>query len=177
LSPERVALQLPGPLAGVRVLASGAAAVDALRLEHARAEGERQGRADAGAALDAAVARLEIFEQQARADLATTAVELGVEIARALLRGEIQHDRHDIERIVRATLAEAATGRAPCVVHLHPSDHARLASTKFRSGTRLEPDVGVARGDVHVETSLGVLVRDVDGALDAVARRLKEDLA
>jgi flagellar biosynthesis/type III secretory pathway protein FliH len=170
-------LELGAQPGAVRVLASGADAVDAARLEHARAEGERRGRAEAGAPLEAAIARLQDFEQEAHAALASTAVELGVEIARTLLRGEIHRDRHDIERIVRGTLAEAATGRAPCVVHLHPSDHARLAETKFRSGTRIEPDVGVAKGDVHVETSLGLLVRDIDDALAAVARRLKEDLA
>jgi len=177
LSPERITLELAGEVGAVRVLASGAGPVDEARLAHARAEGERRGRAEAGVALDAAVARLVAAEEEARAALATGAVELGVEIARTLLRGEIQRDRHDIERIVRNTLAEAATGRAPCVVHVHPSDHARLAQTKFRSGTRIEPDPGVSKGDVHVETSLGVLVRDLDDALEAVARRLKEDLA
>ncbi|MEQ1895331.1 MAG: FliH/SctL family protein [Planctomycetota bacterium] len=176
MSPERLAIELDAAPGALRVLASGAAAVDDARLERALAEGERRGRAQAGAPLEAAIERLQAFEQEARAALATTAVELGVEIARTLLRGEIQRDRHDIERIVRTTLAEAATGRAPCVVHLHPADHARLAETKFRSGTRIEPDVGVAKGDVHVETSLGVLVRDVDDALAAVARRLKEEL-
>lgn len=177
MSPERSKIELADTPGGVRVLASGAAAVDAARLEHARAEGERRGRAEAGGALEAAIERLQAFEQEAHAALAATAVELGVQIARTLLRGEIQHDRHDIERVVRTTLAEAATGRAPCVVHLHPADHARLAETKFRSGTRIEPDVGVAKGDVHVETSLGLLVRDIDDALAAIARRLKEELA
>lgn len=177
MSPERLTIELGTPLGAVRVSASGAAAVDETRLAHARAEGQRQGRAEAGAALDTAVARMLAFEEEARTALAGTAVELALEIARTLLRGEIQQDHHDIERLVRGTLAEAATGRAPCVVHLHPSDHARLAETKFRSGTRIEPDVGVAKGDVHVETSLGVLVRDLDGTLAAIGRRLKEELA
>lgn len=177
MSPERLALELAEEVGAVRMLASGARAVDDARLAHARAEGERQGRAEAGQTLDALVARLVASEEEARAALATGAVELAVEIARTLLRGELQHDRHDIERIVRNTLAEAATGRAPCVVHLNPADHARLAHTKFRSGTRVEPDVGVSKGDVHVETSLGVLVRDLDDALESVARRLKEELA
>jgi flagellar biosynthesis/type III secretory pathway protein FliH len=176
LSPERLALELAGPIGGVRVVASGVEAVDAARLTCARAEGERLGRAEAGAALDAAVARLAAVEEEARTALAGTAVDLALEIARTLLRGEIQRDRHDLERIVRATLAEAVTGRAPCVVHLHPSDHARLSETKFRSGTRIEPDTGVAKGDVHVETSLGLLVRDLDGTLAAIGRRLKEEL-
>jgi len=176
LSPEPLQLALEGEIGSLRLLASGAAAVDEARLARARAEGERHGRSEAGAALDAVVARLAATEEEARAALAAGAVDLGVEIARTLLRGEIQRDRHDIERIVRNTLAEAATGRAPCVVHVHPSDHARLAQTKFRSGTRIEADVGVSKGDVHVETSLGVLVRDLDDALEAIARRLREDL-
>lgn len=177
MSPERLTVELAGEVGALRVLASGATTVEETLLARARAEGERRGRAEAGAALDAAIERLATAEEEARAALATGAVELGIEIARTLLRGEIQRDRHDIERIVRNTLAEAATGRAPCVVHLNPSDHARLAHTKFRSGTRIEADVGVSKGDVHVETSLGVLVRDLDDALEAVARRLKEDLA
>lgn len=177
MSPERLQLECASELGAVRVLASGAAAVDETRLARARAEGERKGLAEAGAALDAVVTRLVASEEEARTALATGAVELALEIARTLLCGEIQRDRHDVERIVRNVLAEAATGRAPCVVHVHPSDHARLAQTKFRSGTRIEPDAGVSKGDVHVETSLGVLVRELDDALQAIGRRLKEDLA
>ena len=176
MSRERLESPLADPLAGAELLAHGAEAVLATRLERARAEGERRGRAAAAAALDRAVERLAGVEEEARAALAHTAVELALEIARTLLRTELARGTYDIERIVRETLGEAAVGRSPCVVHLNPVDHARLAEASFRSGTRLEPDPGVGRGDVHVETALGLLVRDVDRALESIEKRLREEL-
>jgi flagellar biosynthesis/type III secretory pathway protein FliH len=142
-----------------------------------RAEHELHGREAAGACLDAAVLRLAAVEEEVRGALARTAAELALEIARTLLRTELARGNYDLERIVRETLGEASVGRSACVVHLHPADHAHLADVRFRSGTRLEPDEGVGRGDVHVETSLGLLVRDLDGALEAIGKRLREELA
>jgi flagellar biosynthesis/type III secretory pathway protein FliH len=175
LSRERLALGAAP--AGARVAAHGADAVQAELLARARAEGERAGRAAAGEWLDQAAERVAAQEAEARAALARTASELALEIARTLLRREVGRGQYELETMVRETLAEAATGRSPCVVHLNPVDHARLADVRFRSGTRLESDEGVARGDVHVETSLGLLVRDLDGALDSIAKRLREELA
>ena len=172
---SREELALDGPVAEVRLIAHGQAAQELL-IESARAAGERAGRAAAAATLDAAVLRLNALEEELRGSLARTAAELALEIARTLLRTELARGNYDLERLVRETLAEASVGRSACVVHLHPADHARLADVRFRTGTRLEPDEGVARGDVHVETSLGLLVRDVDGALDAIGKRLREDL-
>jgi flagellar biosynthesis/type III secretory pathway protein FliH len=168
---------LAAPLARAELLAHGAEAVLATRLERARAEGHRAGRAEAAALLERAAEGVRASEEEARAALARAAAELAVEIARTLLRKELAQGNYDVERLVRETLAEAALGRSPCVVHLHPADHARLASTPFRSGTRLEPDPGVSKGDVHVETALGLLVRDLDGALASIAQRLAEELA
>jgi len=170
------AVALDGPVGAVRVLAHGAGATRELLLARERAAGVREGEERAAAVLDAAVERLTALEQEAGAALARNATELAIEIARTLLRTELTRGNYDIERIVRETLSEAATGRAPCVVHLHPADHARLSATRFRSGTRLEPDEGVASGDVHVETSLGLMVRDIDAALEAIKKRLQEEL-
>jgi flagellar biosynthesis/type III secretory pathway protein FliH len=170
---SRETLTLPAPPTGVRVLAHGHEAVMAMRLARARAAG----RAAAAEVLNAAVARLEALEAESKAALAHTATELALEIARTLLRSELKSGRYEIEPIVRATLGEAAIGRSPCVVHLNPVDLARLADVKFRSGTRLEADEGVGRGDVHVETPLGLFVREIDGALAAIGKRLREELA
>lgn len=175
MSRERLALQAAP--SGARLLAHGSAAVQQHLLEHARQEGERVGREAASQLLDQFVQALEAREEGLRAALGRTAIELAVEIARTLLRHEIPAGRYDLERIVRETLHEAGVGRGACVVHLNPGDHARLSEVRFRSGTRLEPDEGVARGDVHVETSLGLLVRDVNGALESIAGRLQEELA
>ncbi len=174
---SREQLTLDSSVVEARLLAHGALATHELLLARARAEGERQGLLAAGACLDAAVVRLAIVEEESRAALARTAAELALEIARTLLRTELARGNYDLERMVRETLGEASVGRSACVVHLHPADHARLADVRFRSGTRLEPDEGVARGDVHVETTLGLLVRDMDGALEAIGKRLQEELA
>jgi flagellar biosynthesis/type III secretory pathway protein FliH len=176
LSREELSLPDGARLAAAELLAHGAEATRELLLERARAEGAEAGREEAAAVLDRAVERLSALEVEARAALARAATELALEIARTLLRREIADGNYDLERIVREALGEAAVGRSPCVVHLNPTDHARLSVARFRSGTKLEADEGVARGDVHVETSLGLLVRDLDGALEAIGKRLQEEL-
>lgn len=175
MSHER--LTLDTPLASAVLLAQGEEQTRAVRVARAHAEGERAGRAGAAATLERAVEALRASEESLRAELARGALELALEITRTLLRSELTRGNYDLERIVRETLAEAATGRSPCVVHLNPADHARLAEVSFRSGTRLEPDPGVSRGDVHVETALGLLVRDLDGALESIGKRLQEELS
>jgi flagellar biosynthesis/type III secretory pathway protein FliH len=176
LSSRRHRIALDRPVRGAELCAHGAEEVRELERERARSSGERQGLERSAELLDRAVAELEAFAEGARASLARTAVELALEIARVLLRREIARGNYDLERIVRETLGAAAVGRGPCVVHLNPEDHERLSGARFRSGTRLERDEGVARGDVHVETSLGLLARDVDAALEAIGTRLSEEL-
>ena len=157
--------------AGGKPLAGG---LDAL-LDEAREEGARLGAQAAASRLDEAAERLDAFRADATATLARSAAELAVEVARRLLRAELPAGRYDIEGIVREALQEAASGRGPCVVHLNPADHAALRDVRFRSGTELRSDDGVARGDVHVETSLGLLVRELDGALESIEQRILED--
>lgn len=178
MSSERYRVRLDALPTAARLLANGSEAVLAERLARARAEGHAAGqvagRQQGAEVLDAAVERLTALEHEAHAALARTSVEVAMEIARTILRREIGAGNYDMEKIVRETLAEAATGRAPCRVHVNPIDHAALASTRFRSGTEIAPDSGVPRGDVHVETTLGLLVRDIDTALRSIRRRLQE---
>ncbi len=140
------------------------------------AQGEQQALANSAGALDRAVAALDTARERAEQELARAAVELATEIARTLVRAEIDAGRYDIERIVREALAASGVGRRACVVHLNPVDAERLKSVPFRSATVIEPDLEVARGDVHVTTPHGVLVRDVDSALGSIAERIRGDL-
>jgi flagellar biosynthesis/type III secretory pathway protein FliH len=158
-------------------LAHGAGAVRAALQARARAAGEQAGRQEAALLLERAAELAALQAEEARGQVARASVELALEIARTLLRSEIGRGHYDLEAIVRETLAQAATGRGACVVHLNPTDHAHLREVRFRSGTRLEPDPGVARGNVHVETALGLLVRDLDDALDSIGQRLQEEHA
>jgi len=126
--------------------------------------------------LAAAVERLEEERVESSEALSRTAVEIALEVARQLLRSEIVGGRHDIEKMVRDTLETSAAGRGRCVVHLNPEDLAALEGVEFRSGTTLQADIGVPRGDVHVETALGLMVKEVDGALESIGERLREKL-
>ena len=141
------------------------------------AEGERRALATACGALTRAAERLEAAASAACDEVASDAAQLGIEIARSLLRSEIRAGRYDLERIVRETLHASGAGRGACVVHLHPTDVARLSNTAFRSGTTIEADPEVRPGDVHVTTQRGVLVRDVDQALVSIAEKIASDLA
>lgn len=136
-----------------------------------RSEAERE---SATRALERAAERLDAFRQEADASLARTATELALAITRRLLRSELSRGNVDLERVVRETLQAASSERGACVVHLNPADLEALAGVEFRAGTRLCADVEVARGDVHVETSLGLIVRELDGALESIAGELRE---
>jgi flagellar biosynthesis/type III secretory pathway protein FliH len=142
-----------------------------------RAEGHQAALAAAAGALLRASDSLQEAQKQGAADVARDATRLAIEIARTLLRCEIDAGRYDIERIVRETLQASGAGRGACVVHLNPVDVARLEGVVFRVGTRLEADPEVPPGDVHVTTQRGLLVRDVEQALAAIAERLEGDLA
>ena len=147
------------------------------RCDAARAEGESRARDFAAKALDEACARLDAAREVAATKLARSAVELAVEIARVLVRRDIDTGRHDIQAMVRESLAASGVGRGTCVVHLHPLDAETLSEIGFRSGTTIEADEAVARGDVHVSTPHGLLVREVPEALRAIHDRLLAESA
>lgn len=146
-------------------------------LAQGRAEGERLAIASAAGALQRAAQALEEAGKHASDQVARDSIALGVEIARTLLRHEIDQGRYDLERIVRETLAASNAGRGACVVHLNPADVARLEGVAFRSGTTVEADSEVPPGDVHVTTQRGLLVRDVEQAVSAIAERLEGEVA
>lgn len=180
MSPEhsRSALSatLHAPPAQAHLAAGALEAAIERRIEAARSEGvalgREQDRERATLALDAACQRLDGARELAAAQIAHTAVELAVEIARTLVRSEIESGRHGLEAMVRDALAASGVGRGACVVHLHPLDAASLADVKFRAGTSLEADEAVLRGDVHVSTPQGLLVRELHDALRSIKERL-----
>lgn len=145
------------------------------------AEGHAEGLASSvesgKAALESALALLEEKVERAERELSHHAVEIGVEIASALVRSRIDAGEYDLEQIVRGALSDSGVGRGEVTVHLHPGDHRALEGTTFRSGTRLEVDPTLPRGDVHLSTPRGLLVRDVGGALESIREQLLEDLA
>jgi len=149
-----------------------------LRAEFARGveEGRRLATQEAAGAMERASAELATACERLVPDLAASAVDLAVDIARSVVRNEVSLKHHDIEKIVRETLAASGVGRGACVVHVNPVDAERLKPIPFRNGTKIEADPEVAAGDVHVTTPHGVLVRDQDEVLEAIRDRIRGEL-
>lgn len=119
-------------------------------------------------ALNGAHEALETARAELLPEVTRDTVWLATEIARHVLRTEMAEGRYDLEAVVREVLEASGAGRAPCTVHLHPDDAAALESARFRAGTTLEEDVEVQRGDIHVSTPRGLMVRDLDDAIEAI---------
>ncbi len=139
------------------------------------AEGEARAIAGAARALEAAVESFARAAAEREQALARDTIELALVVARRILRREVDAGNYDLERIVRETLAASGAGRGACVVHLHPDDLVALRGVPFRAGTDLQADHEVARGEVHVTTARGTIVRDIDAALASIATRLSEE--
>jgi len=146
--------------------------------EHQRgkAAGYAEATTEAALALDSASERFDQLTEEARGQVSETAVTLALEIARRLLRVEVEAGRYDLEKVVREALAESGTGRRNCTVHLNPKDAERLSEISFRNGTELEADVSVPLGNVHITTPDGLLVRDLDRAVEAIGERIFGEL-
>lgn len=178
---DELVVELPSAPRSVRLAAaeSGSAYLGTcLRAEFERGvqEGRRKAADDAAGALNRAAEKLEEACARLVPGLASSAVDLAVEIARSIVRAEVVQNHHDIEKIVRETLAASGVGRGACVVHVNPSDAERLKPIAFRSGTKIEADPEVPAGDVHVTTPHGVLVRDQDEVLAAIRTRIHGEM-
>jgi len=175
----KLELQVPHGPTAVRVVAQAelSACAEAETRGYLRGLDEGESRAVEGAIrrLDEAVAELIRAREESDLAVAEDTAKLALVVAREIVRTEIDAGRYDIERLVRDVLQVSGAGRAACVVHLHADDLERLSGVAFRSATRLEADPEIARGDVHVSTSRGIVVRDLEAALAAVAERLRED--
>jgi flagellar biosynthesis/type III secretory pathway protein FliH len=163
-------------LSGGDALAALIADCERMAHERGREQGRQEALNDAAGLLERAAAQLERARDEAAARLAHTCTRLSVEIARLLLGRELRAGNLDIERLVRDCLAASGVGRGACVVHVHPEDARALEEIRFRSGTTIEADSGVARGSVHISTPHGLLVRDHEDALKAMAAALEEAL-
>lgn len=182
--PGQACLSLAQPPRGVRLFAGSeeelregwkSSSIDEA-FERGRRQGERAASDALSTLLETALAEIESLREAALARLAQDAADLALEIARELVRCETRTQRHDIERIVRETLAATSVGRGACVVHLHPHDAQRLEQVHFRARTQIEADPSVPEGNVHVTTPQGLLVRDLEHALDTIGQRLRQEL-
>jgi len=144
--------------------------------ERVRAEVRGEMRCTAVAALEAAGEQIAAAIDRAEESLSSDAIELGVEIARQVLKVEIAAGNYDLERLVRSTLGASDVKRGRCVVFMNPEDLEMVDGISFRKETELRGDASVPRGSVHVETPRGLLVRDPNAALEEIREQLLEDL-
>lgn len=148
----------------------------AAAFEAGRAEGLAAQLESGREALEGAAARLDAARQEAEDGLPQHVVELSVAIASELLAVELHEGNYDMERLVRGALASSGVGRGSCTVHVSQADAERLASVSFRAGTTIEADSSLTPGDIHVTTPRGLLVREMEPALDAIREQLLEEL-
>lgn len=145
------------------------------RVESSFARGQEEGMTRVGqsaaVALGKAVERLDEIGREVE----RFSAQLAVEIARHIVRAELQTDCEALESIVRETLADSGVGRGRCAVHLNPDDLKALEGITFRQGTELVGDPSVQRGDVQVTTPQGLFVREIDGMLDNLRRHFSEE--
>ena len=127
--------------------------------------------------LNRAVEKLDQARVDAEESFAANTISLAVEIARQLLKVQINAGDYALEKIVRSTLAASEIKRGECAVHLNPTDAQSLENVVFREGTVIVPDGDIPRGSVHLETPRGLLVRDPNAALNEICEQLLEEFA
>jgi flagellar biosynthesis/type III secretory pathway protein FliH len=174
LSPER--LLLPRKPTGIRLLPGDLNAYIQRQVDDAFERGRCEALANACHLMEQAAERIDAARDEALQEVPAFATRFAEELARQLLHIELGKGLHEIEAMVRATLAESGVGRAECTVHVNPDDMQRLTGAVFRRGTKIEADPGVALGCVQVTTPQGLLVRDVDLCIKHAAERLHDHM-
>lgn len=127
-------------------------------------------------AFDEATAALEQERTNLLTSLSDMTATLAAEVAQTLLCKELSEGNYDIAAIVRDCLSSTGSSPGETIIHVHPEDAEALSNISFRSGTSVQADPGIRRGNVEVETNQGVLVRDIDERVLAIREQLREAL-
>lgn len=141
---------------------------------------QQQARARADALCLVVGEALELRKRQA--DLQRQALDRNIGfatlLAERLLGEELSLTPERVRALARQALKEAA-GARHAVVAAHPHDAAELRSgltgvATLLDSIEIEDDAALARGQLRVETELGVIEADVRGQLDRLAAQLKK---
>lgn len=138
----------------------------------ARAEGLAEAQATSAQALQVAADALDAARAGLADSVAETAAALAVQMLQELLRVELVAQNYDIVEIVRSTIREAGNTPGAMIIHVHPEDAAALSDTPLRTGTQVQADPTIRRGDVHLETPQGLLVRELDECVASIRERI-----
>jgi flagellar biosynthesis/type III secretory pathway protein FliH len=142
-----------------------------------RLRAESEGRADGAAAVAAQALRLAACEARADERGLERSVALARVLAERLLGEELALDPARVAALARQALAEARGARRVQIV-AHPEDARALESSLGALGlepssARVLADPARRRGDLRLETDVGVLDADLAPQLDRLALKLR----
>ena len=152
---------------------------------HAEAEADdlilqQQARARADALCLVVGETLELRKRQAELSKSVLDRSIGFAtlLAERLLGEELEQSPERIRALARQALKEAAGARQAVIV-AHPRDAAELRAGLIGLGAMLdsigiEEDTRLTRGQLRVETELGVIEADLKGQLERLAVQLKK---
>lgn len=145
-----------------------------------RLRAEEEGRADGAAGLAAKAIALHAREAAADEHALDRAVALARLLAERVLGEELSLAPDKIASLARAALAEAKGARRATIV-AHPEDATILERAIAGLGLdadaiRIQKESGRARGNLRVETDIGVLDAALAPQLERLALKLRETL-
>jgi len=145
-----------------------------------RLRAEEEGRAEAAA--EVAAKALALADHEARADerQLDRAVDLARILAERLLGAELELDPGRVVALARQALGEARGARRVTIV-AHPEDVAALERSLDTLGldpgsTRIQADSSRSRGNLRLETDIGVLDAELGPQLERLALKLRQSL-
>ncbi|HLU39042.1 MAG TPA: FliH/SctL family protein [Planctomycetota bacterium] len=181
-------MPMPHAARAVRVLAApqgepAAAARRLLALRDAAEERHHCRRAveALAAAIQQALSGLRAEVDARLEQVATSAVELGLAVAREVVGDAIMHGAFDAAGAVRRCLQHAVVGeRAAITIFVAPSDLERVRgelADALPPGASLAADPDLAPASVRVETDAGTVAYDTGEVLRRLCDELRKELA
>ncbi len=145
-----------------------------------RLRAEEEGRAEAAAEVAARALALADIEARADARQLDRSVDLARILAERLLGEQLVLDPGRVIALARQALAEAHGARRVTIV-AHPEDVAVLERSLEALGldpgtTRIQADMARARGNLRLETDIGVLDAELAPQLERLALKLRQSL-
>lgn len=146
-----------------------------------RLRAESEGRADGAAAIAAKALALAAQEAQADERALDRAVDLARLLAERLLGEALAVDPTRVVALAREALREAR-GARKLTLRAHPDDAPLLERSLAELGldqatAAVVPDASRARGNLRIQTEIGVLDAELAPELDRLSAKLRESLS
>ncbi|HEX7451377.1 MAG TPA: FliH/SctL family protein, partial [Polyangiaceae bacterium] len=142
---------------------------------------EAEGRADAAAKIAARALALRHHEARSEERELSRSVDLARLLAERLLGESLRVAPEQVVALARQALSEARGARRITIV-AHPEDaklleHSLTALGLDPSTAQIRADATRARGDLRIETEIGVLDAELAPQLERLSLKLRESLA